>query len=60
MKFAEIQKIVIGDGWYLVRVNGSHYQYRHAVKKGGVTIPRHTGDIPQTVINSILKQAGLK
>jgi predicted RNA binding protein YcfA (HicA-like mRNA interferase family) len=29
-------------------------------KSGKVTIPNHRGDIPQRVVNSILKQAGLK
>ncbi len=41
-------------------VRGSHYQYKHPTKKGKVTIPNHRGDIPQRVVNSILKQAGLK
>ncbi len=27
---------------------------------GKVTVPNHRGDIPQRVIDSILKQAGLK
>jgi predicted RNA binding protein YcfA (HicA-like mRNA interferase family) len=60
MKFNEIEKIVTKDGWFLVRVRGSHYHYHHSVKKGTVTIPYHNGDIPLMVINSILKQAGLK
>ncbi|MDR1250684.1 MAG: type II toxin-antitoxin system HicA family toxin [Treponema sp.] len=39
---------------------GSHYHYKHGKKAGKVTIPNHPGDIPKRVINSILKQAGLK
>lgn len=60
MRFREIEKIVKDDGWYLTDVSGSHYQYRHLTKKGKVTIPNHRGDISQRVVNSILKQAGLK
>ena len=59
MKFREIRKILISDGWELVDVRGSHYQYRHPVKEGKVTVPRHGGDIPQRVVKSILKQADI-
>lgn len=60
MTFREIEKLVKDDGWFLEDVNGSHYHYKHDKKAGKVTIPFHPGDIPQRVINSILKQAGLK
>jgi len=60
MRFREIEKIVLNDGWELSDVKGSHHQYKHPTKAGKVTIPNHRGDIPQRVVNSILKQAGLK
>lgn len=60
MRFREIEKQVLDDGWVLVDVKGSHHQYKHPTKVGKVTIPNHRGDIPQRVVNSILKQAGLK
>ncbi|MBU5481718.1 type II toxin-antitoxin system HicA family toxin [Blautia sp. MSJ-19] len=60
MRFREIEKVVLNDGWKLVDVSGSHHQYKHPTKPGRVTIPFHRGDIPQRVVNSILKQAGLK
>ena len=60
MRFREIEKLVLDDGWSLADVNGSHHQYKHPIKPGKVTIPNHRGDIPQRVVNSILKQAGLK
>lgn len=59
MRFREIEKIVLNDGWELVDVRGSHHQYKHPTKTGKVTIPNHRGDIPQRVVNSILKQASL-
>ncbi len=52
--------MILDDGWTLVDVKGSHHQYKHPAKPGKVTIPNHRGDIPQKVVNSILKQAGLK
>lgn len=60
MRFREIEKVVLNDGWKLVDVSGSHHQYKHPTKAGRVTIPFYRGDIPQRVVNSILKQAGLK
>jgi len=60
MKFQEIERIILNDGWKIKTVKGSHYQYIHSHKLGKVTIPYHTGDIAPVIINSILKQAGLK
>ena len=60
MRFREIEKLLLDDGWFLVDVRGSHHQYKHPIKQGKVTIPNHRGDIPQRVVNSILKQADLK
>ncbi len=60
MRFREIEKIVKQDGWELDDIKGSHHHYKHSSKSGKVTIPKHTGDVPQRVVNSILKQAGLK
>lgn len=59
MRFREMEKILLEDGWTLVDVRGSHYQYKHDAKPGKVTVPNHRGDIPQRVVKSILKQAGI-
>lgn len=60
MRFRELEKQLLDDGWLLVDVRGSHHQYKHPTKIGKVTVPNHRGDIPLRVVNSILKQAGLK
>ncbi|MDR3337941.1 MAG: type II toxin-antitoxin system HicA family toxin [Treponema sp.] len=60
MTFREIEKVVKDDGWFEVNAEGSHRHYKHLIKPGKVTVPFHHGDIPRRVINSILKQAGLK
>lgn len=59
MKFREVEKIILDDGWYLKSVRGSHHQYKHPTKEGKVTIPKHNGDLDPKTIKSILKQAGL-
>lgn len=33
MKVKEIIKIIENDGWFEVRQNGSHRQYKHSEKK---------------------------
>ena len=60
VKFQEIERLILKDGWTLKAVKGSHYQYVHASKPGKVTVPYHSGDIAPVIINSILKQTGLK
>ena len=60
MRFRELERIVLDDGWFLNDVRGSNHQYKNPTKSGKVTIPNHRGDIPLRVVNSILKQAGLK
>ena len=33
MKFKELEKILINDGWVFKSAKGSHYQYIHPSKK---------------------------
>ena len=61
MTFRQLEKMIIADGWRRIKSKGgSHMQYEHSTKKGKVTMPFHSGDIPQGTVNSILRQAGLK
>ncbi len=61
MKIRKVIKLIEEDGWYLVRINGAHRQYKHNLKKGLVTISGHEDDdVARGTLNSILKQAGLK
>jgi predicted RNA binding protein YcfA (HicA-like mRNA interferase family) len=59
MKFRELEKMLLADGWRFKSAKGSHYQYVHPTKPGKVTVPCHSGDIVPIVVKSILKQAGL-
>lgn len=61
MKIREVIKKIEKDGWYLVRIKGSHRQYKHPNKKGLVTISGNLrDDLAKGTLNSILKQSGLK
>jgi predicted RNA binding protein YcfA (HicA-like mRNA interferase family) len=55
----EIIKIIKADGWYLVRVEGSHHHFKHETKKGIVAVPHPQKDFPIKTVKNILTQAGL-
>jgi len=60
MRFREIEKLLLEDGWAFKAAKGSHYQYIHTVKSGKITIPNHSVDISPVIVKAILKQAGLQ
>jgi len=61
VKVKELIKNIEKDGWEMVRMRGSHRQYRHPEKSGTVTVAgKPSADIPPGTLASILKQAGLK
>lgn len=61
MNVREVILLLEADGWRLVRVKGSHRQYRHQEKVGRVTVAGNLNDdLAAGTLNSVLKQAGLK
>jgi len=62
MKTRDIIKLLKADGWHEVEGKGGHRQYKHESKPGRVTVPYHGGnaELPKFVVDSILKQAGIK
>ncbi|NGZ96022.1 MAG: addiction module toxin, HicA family [Nitrospira sp. WS110] len=61
MKVKELIELLEADGWYQVRMKGSHRQFHHPTKKGTVTVAgKPNVDIPSGTLNSAFKQAGLK
>jgi predicted RNA binding protein YcfA (HicA-like mRNA interferase family) len=61
MKVRELIALIEADGWFQVRMKGSHRQFRHPTKPGTVTVAgKPSVDIPPGTLNSALKQAGLK
>jgi len=56
----DIIKALKDDGWFQVDQDGSHVQFKHATKKGRVTVPHPKKDIPIGTLRSIERQSGLK
>jgi predicted RNA binding protein YcfA (HicA-like mRNA interferase family) len=56
----EIISILKENGWYEVRVTGSHHHFKHDEKIGIVTVPHPKKQLGKGLINSIFKQAKLK
>ena len=60
MTFREIKKLLEADGWRLVRVCGSHNQFRKAGNPYAVTVPNHgSRSISIGVIKDLEKKTGL-
>ncbi len=36
---------IVADGWYLVRIRGSHHHFKHPTKPGLVTVPHPKKDL---------------
>ena len=61
MKVKELIELLEAEGWYQVRMKGSHRQFHHPTKKGTVTVAgKPNVDIPPGTLNSAFKQGGLK
>jgi predicted RNA binding protein YcfA (HicA-like mRNA interferase family) len=61
MKVKELIALLEADGWFQVRMKGSHRQFHHPTKPGTVTVAgKPNVDIPPGTLNSALKQAGLR
>ncbi|MCL2161788.1 MAG: type II toxin-antitoxin system HicA family toxin [Betaproteobacteria bacterium] len=47
MDSRKLIKLLEADGWYLVRVSGSHHQFKHPNTPGLVTVKHPDPDIPK-------------
>ena len=56
----EIFKLLKADGWYICRTTGDHFQFKHLVKSGTVTVQHPVKDLTINNIKSIERQAGIK
>ena len=60
VKAREVVRALERAGFFVHHSVGSHAQLKHPAKPNlRVTVPQHSGDVPPTVLRSILKQAGL-
>ncbi|MCB1658864.1 MAG: type II toxin-antitoxin system HicA family toxin [Pseudomonadales bacterium] len=60
MTSKEIIKMIVKNGWGMVRQKGSHIHFKHTSSKNLVTIPHPVIDIPIGTMNSILRKAGIR
>lgn len=59
MRFIEVERLLLKDGWRRKDGNGSHHHYVHNTKPGKITVPNHPGDINKNIVRNIFKAAGL-
>ena len=60
MKVKDVLKKLEADGWYQVRMRGSHRILFHPHKSGIVVVPgKLSNDIPTGTLSAIWKQAQL-
>lgn len=55
----EILRFLKQDGWYEIGCVGDHHQFKHATKKGRVTVRHPVKDLSLNDLKSIEKQSGL-
>lgn len=60
MTFREVEKILKADNWVLIRITGSHHQYRKAGVPVSLVVPNHGGrDLTIGVVKDLEKKTGL-
>jgi predicted RNA binding protein YcfA (HicA-like mRNA interferase family) len=58
MKVRDVIKLIEEDGWYHIKTEGDHRQFKHSTKCGRVTIAGHPSkEVPRGTLLSILRQA---
>ena len=60
MNSRDVIAALLKDGWVEVNRVGSHVQFRHPSKRGRVTVPDPSRDIPIGTLKSVEKQSGLR
>jgi len=60
MDSRKLIKLLEEDGWRLIRVKGSHHQFKHPDRPSLVTIKHPDPDIPKGTLAGIKRQAGWK
>lgn len=60
MVFKKIDKKLRANGWYLVRIKGSHHMYKHEGMSACISVPDHGKESISTgVIKSLERLTGL-
>lgn len=60
MRYREVVKVLKKNGWFEVRCNGSHHQFKHKDHSNTVPVPdKGSKDIPIGTLDSIEGMTGL-
>jgi predicted RNA binding protein YcfA (HicA-like mRNA interferase family) len=59
VKSKDLIKELEAAGWVLVRIKGSHHQFKHPNQKLPLTVPHPKKDLKVGLVKAIRKQAGL-
>ncbi|SAK59649.1 YcfA-like protein [Caballeronia ptereochthonis] len=57
MDSSRLIRMLLDDGWVLVRIKGSHHHFRHRSKNSRVTVTHPKKDVPIGTVRAILKRA---
>lgn len=60
MKYKEFHRFVQAEGWSVVRQTGSHRVYEKSGHPRKLIIPYHSGEMPEPLRRSILREMGLQ
>ena len=58
MNSRDIIRMLLDNGWFEASQVGSHVQFKHASKKGRVTVPHPKRDVAIGTLRSIEKSPG--
>ena len=61
MKYSELFRILVKDGWFSIRQTGSHVIMKHPDKPDQLTVPFHKSkEVNKGLLSAILKKAEIK
>lgn len=61
MKYNELLKLLIDNGWIEIRQKGSHKIFSHPATGENISVPYHSGkEVKKGMLQSILKKARIK
>ncbi len=59
LTFRQVSKVLIGSGFEIVRVNGSHHRFKHPDGRWTVVANHGSKVIPLGTMRAIMRQSGL-
>lgn len=55
----ELKSILEANGWFVVRVKGDHWHFKHKEIKGTITLTHPVKDVSRIIVKSIIDKSGL-